>query len=173
MLSAVRDPWRRTRAESLVARPGTFGAMGELRAEVLVLRAEAEAELVAADEALRRAADARLAAVARLRACNRALVGTGVVDGGQYLLRRSDAVHDPMPDPATLEVVAGEELRELLVELLRVVGRPATVAELVRLVAAHGYRPPGRATQSVSNALRVEQRWETVRRVERGIYTAT
>lgn len=147
--------------------------MGELRDEVLALRSAAETALAEADDELRRAADTRLAAVTRLRACNRALVGTGQVAGRQYLLRRSDAVDDPLPDPIDLEVIGGEELRELLVDLLRAVGRPMTVAELVRLVAAHGYRPPGRATQSVSNALRVEVRWATVRRVERGTYTAT
>lgn len=173
MLTAVRESWRRMRAESLVAHPGAFGAMGELRDEVLVLRGDAEVTLAEADAALRVAADARLAALARLRACNRALVGTGQVAGRQYLLRRSDAVHDPLPEPATLELIAGEDLRELLVELLQVLDRPATVAELVRLVAAHGFRPPERATQAVSNALRVETRWATVRRVERGTYTAT
>jgi hypothetical protein len=172
MLTAVRESWRRMRAESLIARPGTFGAMGELRDEVLALRRAAETVLAEADDELRRAADARLAAMARLRACNRALVGTGQVAGQQYLLRRSDAVEDPLPDPATLEVVEREELRELLVDLLCAMGRPVSVRELTRLLAAHGFTTSGRPSQTISNALRTAIADGDVERVARGSYRA-
>jgi hypothetical protein len=170
---------RRIRAENLVRRPGLIGATGNKRDAVLELRAEAEAALADADDRLRAAADDRLAAANRIRACNRALVGTGqVIDrrtgaSTQYLVRRSDSFEDPLPDPAELEVVAGEELRDIVVGLLQTLSRPVTVAELVRLVAAHGFRPSGRPSQSISNALRVEMRWSTVKRVARGTYTAT
>jgi hypothetical protein len=70
-------------------------------------------------------------------------------------------------------VIEGEELRDLLVGILQALGRPATVAELVRLVAVHGCRPSGRASQSISNALGVEMRALAVRRVARGTYTIT
>ncbi len=102
---------RRLRAEALVRRPGLIGATGDKRDAVLELRAEAEAALTDADARLRAAADDRLTAAARIRACNRALVGTGqVIDRrtgapAQYLLRRSDAFDDPFPDPAELEVL--------------------------------------------------------------------
>jgi hypothetical protein len=139
---------------------------------VLPLRVEAEAALAAADDELRRAADARLAAVARVRACNRALVGTGVVGGEQYLLRRSDAVDDPQPDPDTLEVVEREALRELLVDLVCAVGRPVTVRELARLLAAHGFTTAGRPSQTISNSLRTAIADGEVERVARGSYTA-
>lgn len=62
------------------------------------------------------------------------------------------------------------ELRAVLLELLGVLGRPAKVAELVRMLAVHGLRPPGRASQTVSNALRIEVGWGTVVRIERGVY---
>jgi hypothetical protein len=162
MLTAVRESWRRMRAESLIARPGTFGAMGELRDEVLALRRAAETVLAEADDELRRAADARLAVMARLRACNRALVGTGQVAGQQYLLRRSDAVEDPLPDPATLEVV----------DLLCAMGRPVSVRELTRLLAAHGFTTSGRPSQTISNALRTAIADGDVERVARGSYRA-
>jgi hypothetical protein len=169
---------RRLRAEGLVKRPGLIGATGDKRDAVLELRAEAEAALADADARLRAAADDRLAAAARIRACNRALVGTGLAadprtgDVVQYLRRRSDSFEDPLVDPSTLEVLEGEELRDAVVGLLETLSRPATVAELARLLAAHGFRPRGRPSQSISNALRVEMRWSTVERVARGTYTA-
>ncbi len=159
--------------------PASSARTGDKRDAVLELRAEAEATLADADERLRAAADDRLAAAARIRACNRALVGAGqTIDRRtgalvQYLRRRSDAFDDQLPDPSTLEMIEGEELRDLLVGILQALERPATVAELVRLVAAHGCRPSGRASQSISNALRVEVRASAVRRVAHGTYTAT
>lgn len=165
-------------AEVSLARPGFLPALGPKRDAVLELRADAEAALADADERLRAAAGDRLQAADRIRACNRALNGTGeAVDPTtgrvvRYGLRRSDAFPDPLPDATTLDVVDGDELRQVLVELLRALERPATVAELVRLLAAHGMRPPGRASQAVSNALRVEMRWATVDRVARGTYAA-
>jgi hypothetical protein len=141
------------------------------------VRAEAEAALAAADSRLRAAADDRIAAAARIRACNRALLGTGeAIDSRsgkvvRYGWPRSDGFDDPLPDPATLELIGKEELRDQLVEILRAIGRPASVAELVRLLGIHGFRAPGRASQSVSNALRVEVRAKNVERVARGTYT--
>lgn len=159
-----------------MASPGTFAAMGELRSAVLDARAEAEATLADADARLRAAANDRLAAAARIRACNRALVGTGQVTDPatgstvQYLRRRSDRVEDPLPDPADLEVLRGEELRDVVVGILQAVDEPLAVADLVRVLAAHGFTTPGRATQAVSNALRFEVRQGCVRRVDRGRY---
>jgi hypothetical protein len=168
---------RRIRAENRVRRPGLIGAQGDARDAVLELRAEAEAALAAADARLRAAADDRLAAVARIRACNRALLGTGeAIDSRSGKIVRygwpsSDGFHDPPPDPATLELIDGEELRDELVGILGAIGRPAAVGELVRLLGMHGFRAPGRASQSVSNALRVELRAKNVERVARGTYT--
>lgn len=169
---------RRDRAEALVARPGLIGATGDRRDAVLELRSEAEAALADADDRLRVAAGDRLAAIDRIRRVNRALVGTGqVVDPAtgeliQYLRRRSDTVEDPLPDPTGLETIDGRELRDLLVGLLQILDRPAAVSELVRLVAAHGFTPPGRPGQAVSNALRVEMEHGNVGRVAWGRYTA-
>lgn len=180
MLSAVREGGRwnqlRRRAEQLVARPGASGAMGELAGEVLVLRAEAQRQLDEANARLRSAANDRLAAAARIRQCNRALVGTGQVHDAagrlvQYFRRRSDAVADPLPEGWSLAIIGGEDLRLVLLDLLELLERPAKVGELVRLLAFHGFTTNGRPSQTVSNALAVERRAGRVRRLGRGTYS--
>jgi hypothetical protein len=169
--------WR-TRAEQLLARPGLIGATGATRVAVLELRTEAMAALDEADARLRAATEDRLAAVDRVRRANRALVGSGqVIDPEtgaviQYLRRRSDAVVDPLPPREPLDPIEPGDLRDLLVDLLRVVDRPMKVAELVRLVAIHGFVPAGRPSRAVSNAMRVEMDAGQVCRVRRGWYAA-
>jgi hypothetical protein len=176
--NAQQEAWRRNRVEALLARPGLLGAMGELRSAVLEVRGEAEAALADADARLRAAAGDRLAAAARLRACNRALVGTGqVADPAtgvpvQYLRRRSDSFEDPLPAAASLEVLRGEGLRDVVVGILQTVAEPLAVADLVRILAAHGFTAPGRPSQAVSNALRFEVRQGCVWRVGRGRYAS-
>jgi hypothetical protein len=168
----------RRRAEQLVARPGAIGAMGALADEVLTLRDEAERQLEDADGRLRSAAEDRLAAMARIRQCNRALVGTGQVCDAtgnvvQYFRRRSDSFADPLPDGWSRAVIGGEELRLVLLDVLELLGRAASVGELVRLLAFHGFTTAGRPSQSVSNALSVELRAGRVQRVGRGVYSLT
>jgi hypothetical protein len=171
--------WRaglwRARAEQAMDRPPMFRATGQLRVELLTLRAEAAAALADADERLRIAALDRLAAADRIRRTGRALAGTGqVVDPAtgevkQYLRRASVAFDDPLPD-GSLEVLSGEDLRLALVDLLELLGRPASVAELGRLLAAHGYTTSGRISRRISNALVVEMGGGRVERVRRGRY---
>jgi hypothetical protein len=68
-----------------------------------------------------------------------------------------------------LLTVSGTDLRYLLTAYLFDHG-PATVEELVDALAYHGFRPIGRPSKAVSDALR----WETVRgrviRIRRGNY---
>ncbi len=63
----------------------------------------------------------------------------------------------------------GIELRYVLTAHLLAHG-PATVANLVEMLAARGFETPGRASKSVSDALRWETRRGRVRRVGRGRY---
>jgi hypothetical protein len=171
----MADHPRRLRAEALLLRPGLIGAQGRLRDDVLELRSEAEAALADADGRLRQAAADRLAAAERIRACNRALLGTGTVqtdDGGTILVvpRPSGAFDDPPPDPSGLRLLRGRELREAVLDALRILARPATIAELRRVLAAHGCAPAGRASQTISNALRIAVRDGLVARTARGQY---
>jgi hypothetical protein len=68
-----------------------------------------------------------------------------------------------------LLTVSGTDLRYLLTAYLFDHG-PATVEELVDALAYHGFRPIGRSSKAVSDALR----WETARaraiRISRGNY---
>jgi len=115
-----------------------------MRTAVLELRAEAEASLAEAGARLQCAADDRRAAVDRIRRAG----------------------------PRRLEIIDGRDLRDLLVGLLLILDRPTSVSELVRLVAAHGFTPPGRPSQAVSNAMRVEMTHGNVGRIARGRYIA-
>jgi hypothetical protein len=176
MTADWREGLWRARAEQALSRPPMIPATGSLRAELLALRAEAKRALADADARLRAAALDRVAAAERIRRAGRALAGTGQrVDAEtgevvQYLRRMSVASPDPLPDAADLDVVAGEDLRDLVVGILQVVGEPLGVADLVRVLAAHGFTPPGRPSQTVSNALGVEVRRGAVERVARGRY---
>jgi hypothetical protein len=175
MLRNMADDLQRRRAETLLRRPGLLGARGATRQAVLALRAEAEAALADADQRLRRAAADRLTNAERIRACNRALSGTGTVTGSNgesilVALRPSGAFDDPRPDPSTLRTLSAKELRDALVDLLRILDRPTTIDELDRLLAAHRVRAGGRASQAISNALRAAVRDGTVHRVGRGCY---
>jgi hypothetical protein len=168
----------RYRAEALLRDPPLLGAMGALRLAVVELQREAEAALIDADARLRSAAHDRLDAVERLERCQRALLGTGqIVDRRtgmrrQYLRRRRVGIEDPV-DTGDIEVVlAGEELRNALVDLLETVGETLSVSELHRLLVAHGVGVGGRASQSISGALRVEVSRGRVDRVGWGQYRA-
>lgn len=79
----------------------------------------------------------------------------------QYLRRRSDSFDDPLPDRAGLEVLRGEELRDAVVGILQAVGQPLAVADVVRILAAHGFTTAGRPSKTISNALFVELRMGT------------
>jgi hypothetical protein len=170
--SARRD------AEVLVARPGWWPPREPVRSALLELKAEAEAALTVADEALRAAAAERCRCVERLEACNVALSGTGkVVDGEGRTVQRFQhrvaiPLHDPFPADDALVPIRGGLLREAAVEVLRAGGRPSTVAEVRRLLAAHGVRPSGRASQTLSNALRAEVLAGRVVRTARNRYEA-
>jgi hypothetical protein len=172
-----RDRRWRVRAEQALARPPMLPAMGQLRTELLALRAEASSALADADDRLRAAALDRLAAADRVRRSNRALAGTGkIVDRrtgqviAQYGRPRAEQFGDPVPAASSLEAVRGEELRCLLVEMLELLARPASVGELVRLLAYHRFTTTGRASQTVANALAVEVRAGRVLKVGRGRY---
>jgi hypothetical protein len=168
----------RHRAEALLRDPPLIGAMGPLRRAVVELQREAEAALIDADARLRSAARDRLDAVERLERCQRALLGTGqIVDPGtgmrrQYLRRRRAGIDDPVDTGDVGVVLAGEELRNALVDLLEIIGEPLSVRELHRLLVAHGVGVGGRASQSISGALRVEVSRGRVERVGWGEYRA-
>jgi hypothetical protein len=63
----------------------------------------------------------------------------------------------------------GTELRYVLTDHLAVHG-PATVAELVEMLASRGFETKGRASKSVFDALRWEVGRDRVRRRGRGRY---
>jgi hypothetical protein len=63
----------------------------------------------------------------------------------------------------------GIELRYVLTMYLFNNG-PATVAEMVKELAAQGFCVSGRASKSISDALRWEQGYDRVRRLGRGRY---
>lgn len=68
-----------------------------------------------------------------------------------------------------LLTVCGTDLRYLLTAYLYDHGC-ATVEELVDALAYHGFRPPGRSSKAVSDALRWESARGRVVRVRRGHY---
>jgi hypothetical protein len=63
----------------------------------------------------------------------------------------------------------GIELRYVLTMYLAAYGR-ATVVELLEALASDGFDVAGRASKSVSDALRWEMRYGRVRRIARGRY---
>ncbi len=68
------------------------------------------------------------------------------------------------------DVLRGRGLRFVLVEEIRQRGT-MTVAEMVSVVAEHGYTIAGRASKVISDALRWEIARGRIIRVERGVYT--
>lgn len=71
-----------------------------------------------------------------------------------------------------MRTVGSRELRYSVSLLLREVGRPMTIPKLVTVVEASGFRITGRASKTLSDALRWELRRGRVTRVGRGRYSA-
>lgn len=69
----------------------------------------------------------------------------------------------------TLRVLRGTELRYVLTHHLAVHG-PATIADLIDMLAWHGFATSGRPSKAISDALRWEIRRNRVRRRGRGLY---
>jgi hypothetical protein len=173
----MRPELARRRAEAMLRDPPMFGAFGPIGAAVREIRDEAQAALDDADARLRQAAIDRMAAADRIRLANRALAGHGrIIDAHgnevQYLRRRTLQAREPVVEPEGLDVLRGEALRDALVDLLVTIGTPVTVNDLHRFLVAHGFTVAGRPSRTISNALGVEVRAGTVRRVARGRYEA-
>ncbi len=67
-------------------------------------------------------------------------------------------------------LVRGIELRYLLTMILARAAHPSTVADLIETLEYQGFRPVGRASKAVSDALRWEIGHGRVRRLARGRY---
>jgi hypothetical protein len=76
-----------------------------------------------------------------------------------------------MTEPKIVQrkVLRGTELRYLLTINLSIHGS-ATVFEMIDLLEYQGFVIPGRASKTVSDALRWEMRRGRVRRIRRGVY---
>ncbi len=77
----------------------------------------------------------------------------------------------PTYDSAGRRMRRGTELRYALVRLIQLTG-PATVPELISGLAYWGFAVDGRASKTVSDALRWERRRGRVQRRGRGLYSA-
>lgn len=66
-------------------------------------------------------------------------------------------------------MLQGIELRYMLTVNLDIHG-PASIFEMIELLEYQGFAIPGRASKSVSDALRWEMRRGRVRRLRRGVY---
>lgn len=75
-----------------------------------------------------------------------------------------------MDTPTTLLPIAGRPLRHLLALLLHQRGSAMTVARLEEAVASAGFRPTGRASKAISDALRTEVRQGRAIVLDRGVY---
>ena len=76
-----------------------------------------------------------------------------------------------MTTPRILQrkVLRGIELRYMLAQNLSIHGS-ATMFEMIELLEYQGFAIPGRASKTVSDALRWEMRRGRVRRLRRGLY---
>ena len=74
-----------------------------------------------------------------------------------------------VPNSQQRKVLQGIELRYVVTTNLAVHGR-ATIAEIVDLLEYQGFVIAGRASKTVSDALRWEMRRGRVRRIRRGVY---
>jgi hypothetical protein len=111
--------------------------------------------------------------------CNVALVGTGEVRDrmtGETIqgLRWPTPIRfaDPAPDlgQAPITPLSGRRLREAGLALLEVTDQPLTIAEIERLLRLHHLVPAGRASQTISNALRPAVADGRIEAVESGCY---
>ena len=75
--------------------------------------------------------------------------------------------YDPGP------TLYGLSLRAVLLLALYDARRPLDMAELARAVERAGFRVEGRPSKAISDALRAELDRGRVRRVDRGVYTAS
>ena len=73
-------------------------------------------------------------------------------------------------ETSTLLPIAGRPLRHLLALILHERGSAMTVPRLEAAVAAAGFRPTGRASKAISDALRTEVRQGRARVLDRGVY---
>jgi hypothetical protein len=149
--------------------------------ELLERRAVTERELAQADRDLAEATERRRRLVRRVEQCNLAITGTSQVRDrctGEVLQRlgwtRRIPFTDPQPeiDLGRAQVVSGRRLSDAITELLRVTDQALTLSEIERLLRLGGRVPPGRASKSISDALRRELAAGRVRRIRRGCYRA-
>jgi hypothetical protein len=144
-----------------------------MRAALEQLRDEATDELATVEAAYVSAVGRRRHLIERIRACNRALAGTGVFPHGEaQRLWWPKGLPDPGEgiDDAGLPQLRGAELRGALVAVLETTQAQMNVNDLHRALVAHGFRPAGRASHAISNALATEVRAGRVVRVRRGWY---
>lgn len=73
-------------------------------------------------------------------------------------------------DTSTLLPISGRPLRHLLAVILHERGSAMTMRRLEAAVAAAGFRPTGRASKAISDALRTEVRQGRAVVLDRGVY---
>jgi hypothetical protein len=73
-------------------------------------------------------------------------------------------------DTSTLLPISGRPLRHLLAVILHERGSAMTMRRLEAAVAAAGFRPTGRASKAISDAVRTEVRQGRAVVLDRGVY---
>ena len=142
-------------------------AHGVVKQDIEGIQADLIAELWGVDREVERLLRRRHEVVADLRRCRDALGGIG-----NKWLRRIPMPSDVDAEPEGTAPIAGSDLREMLVELLRSAERPLSLSELYRALLARGRRVAGRPSHTLSNALRTAVRYGDARRTRLGVYEA-
>jgi hypothetical protein len=141
-------------------------ARGRIRTGIEAIQAELVAELQTLDAEVERLVARRTEIVDDLRRCRDAF------GAGCKWLRRVPLPGDVDAVPAGTRPVAGRDLGEVLLEILRSAERPMGLYELHRSLLAYGRRVEGRPSHTLSNALRsAVVRGEAIR-VRPGVYAA-
>ena len=169
------------RIERAIRYPSPWRFRGAQLEELLARRTVAERELAQADLDLAEVVARRRRLARRIERCNLAITGTSQIRDrytGEVVQRlgwtKRIPFSDPQPAVAPDEAkqVAGRALAASATDLLRVTGRPLTLGELERLLRLEGLVPSGRASKTISDALRSEVAAGRVIRERRGCYRA-
>jgi hypothetical protein len=173
-----RPPRALDAAEIRIRHPSPFPARGELRDQLAERRRLAELELADIDRELADVLARRRRMLERVDRCHVALAGTGeIVDPrtGQRLQRlpgRRPPRRDPQPtsesDAPTL--VSGGRLCAAVRSILDAVGGPLDIPEIEHLLRLQGFAVPGRASHTISNAVRSALSDGSIVRLGRGRY---
>jgi len=161
-------PQRGTPAWNILMQPRRHGqARGHVRASIKVIQKDLLEQLCALDADANELVTRRERIVADLRRCRDAL--------GSYETRprrREPLPGDVDAQPAGTKALAGTDLREVLVDILRSAERPLTVRALHRSLLALGRNVTARPSKSIPDALRTAVRRGDARRIRPGVYAA-